>query len=46
MVLPVSKPDFLFVLESCSKVVLFCGCSRERQLRKVSFGTQLWFQLP
>lgn len=40
MELPISKPAFFVALESCSQGVLFCGCSKEGQLRKVSFGTQ------
>lgn len=40
MELLISKPAFLLALKSCSQGVLFCGCSKEGQLRKVSFGTQ------
>lgn len=40
MELPTSKPAFILALEHCSQRVLFCGCSKEGQLRKVSFGTQ------
>lgn len=40
MEIPISKPAFLLALESCSQGLLFCGCSKEGQLRKVSFGTQ------
>lgn len=41
MELPISKPAFLLALESCSQGVLLCGCSKESQLREVSFVTQL-----
>lgn len=34
MEIPISKPAFLHALESCSQGLLFCGCSKEGQLRK------------